>query len=137
MKSIQHESSGAVALPTPTVPAEHIMGKELIAYDIGSDGSRFCLSFTCVNGKQGSLSFPTECLKALIMTLPRMMTQALWARYGDESLRLVYPADIVRVERSPDPNAFIVTLTTPDGFEVSFSLNREQLDTLGKASTNT
>jgi hypothetical protein len=137
MKSIQHESSGAVALPTPTVPVEHIIGKELIAYDIGSDGSRFCLSFTCANGKQGSLSFPTECLKALIMTLPRMMTQALWARYGDESLRLVYPADIVRIERSPDPNSFIVTLTTPDGFEVSFSLNREQLDTLGKASTNT
>jgi hypothetical protein len=71
------------------------------------------------------------------MTLPRMMTQALWAKYGDESLRLVYPADIVRIEGSPDPNSFIVTLTTPDGFEVSFSLNREQLDTLGKASTNT
>ena len=136
MESYQHESSGAVALPTPTVPTEHIMGKELIAYDIGSNGSRFCLSFTCVNGKQGSLSFPTECLKALIMTLPRMMTQALWARYGDESLRLVYPADIVRIERSPDPNTFIMTLTTPDGFGVSFSLNGEQLDTLGKARTN-
>jgi hypothetical protein len=135
MKSIQHESSGA--RPTPSVPTEHIMGKELIAYDIGSDGSRFCLRFSCVNGKQGSLSFPTECLKALIMTLPRMMTQALWARYGDESLRLVYRAEIVQIERSPDPNTFILTLTTPDGFGVSFSLSGEQLDTLGKARTNT
>jgi hypothetical protein len=135
MKSIQHESSGA--RPTPSVPTEHIMGKELIAYDIGSDGSRFCLRFSCVNGKQGSLSFPTECLKALIMTLPRMMTQALWARYGDDSLRLVYPADIVQIERSPDPNTFIMTLTTPDGFGVSFSLSGEQLDTLGKARKNT
>ena len=135
MKSIQHESSGA--RPTPSVPTEHIMGKELIAYDIGSDGSRFCLRFSCVNGKQGSLSFPTECLEALIMTPPRMMTQALWARYGDDSLRLVYPADIVQIERSPDPNTFIMTLTTPDGFGVSFSLSGEQLDTLGKARTNT
>ncbi len=135
MKSIPHESSGA--RPTPSVPTEHIMGKELIAYDIGSDGSRFCLRFSCVNGKQGSLSFPTECLKALIMTLPRMMTQALWARYGDESLRLVYRAEIVQIERSPDPNTFILTLTTPDGFGVSFSLSGEQLDTLGKARTNT
>ena len=66
-----------------------------------------------------------------------MMTQALWARYGDDSLRLVYPADIVHIERSPDPNTFIMTLTTPDGFGVSFSLNGEQLDTLGKARTNT
>src|SRR5260221_5538456 len=135
MKSIQHESSGA--RPLQTVPTEPLMGKELIAYDIGSEGSRFCLRFSCVNGKQGSLSFPTECLKALIMTLPRMMTQALWARYGDDSLHLVYPAEIVQIERSPDPNTFIMTLTTPDGFGMSFSLSAEQLDTLGKARTST
>jgi hypothetical protein len=136
MKSTHHESSGAVAIPIPSVPAEHIVGKELIAYDIASDGNRFRMNFTCVNGKQGSLSFPTECLNALIMTLPRMMTRALWAKYGDDRLRLVYPADRVRIERSPDPNTFIMTLTTPDGFEVSFSLNGRQLDALGKGNLN-
>src|SRR5260221_2421844 len=135
MKSVPHESWGA--RPTPSVPTEHIMGKELIAYDIGSAGSRFCLRFSCVNGKQGSLSSPTECLRALIMTMPRMMTQALWSGYGDESVRLVYRAEIVQIERSPDPNPFILTLTTPDGFGVSFSLSGEQLDPLGKARTNT
>ena len=136
MKSTQPESSGAVALPTPPVPTEHIVGKELIAYDIASDGSRFCMSFTCAHGKQGSLSFPTECLQSLIMTLPRMMLQALWARYGNERLRLVYPPDMVDIERSPDPNTFIVTLTTPDGFGVSFSLSGQQLDALGKVTMN-
>lgn len=94
------------------------------------------MSFTCENGKQGSLSFPTECLNALIMTLPRMMTRALWARYGDQSLRLVYPTDMVRIERSPDPNSFIMTLTTPDGFELSFLLDRQQLDALSKVNIN-
>jgi hypothetical protein len=47
-----------------------------------------------------------------------------------------YPADMVRVERASDPTTFIVTLTTSDGFEVSFSLTGEQLNTLGEANTS-
>ncbi len=65
-----------------------------------------------------------------IMTLPRMMTEALSARFGDDRLRLVFQAVEVLIEGSPDPNTFIITLTTPDGFSVSFSLNRQQLDAL-------
>jgi len=111
------------------------VGKELIAYDVASDGNWFRMSFSCVNGKQGSLRLPTECLKALIMTLPRMMIKALSARYGDDSLRLVYPAEVVRIEGSRDPNTFILTLTTPDGFAVSFSLSGQQLDALSQEGT--
>jgi hypothetical protein len=113
-----------------TASAEEIVGKELIAYDIASDGNWFRMSFSCVNGKRGSISLPTECLMALIMTLPRMMTQALSARSGGDRLRLVYPAEEVLIEGSPDPDTFIMTLTTPDGFTVSFSLSRQQLDGL-------
>jgi hypothetical protein len=94
------------------------------------------MTFNCANGKPGSLSLPTECLHALIMTLPRMMTQALLARYGDDSLRLVYPAEAVRIERSPDPNTFIMTLVTPDGFAVSFSLSKQQLRALSESGMN-
>jgi hypothetical protein len=68
------------------------------------------------------------------MTLPRMMTQALWARHGDESLRVL--AEVVRTEGSPDPNSFILTLTTPDGFALSFCLTREQMDALSDAIRN-
>ena len=128
-------SQGAVPRLTHAGPAEEIVGKELIAYDIASDGNWFRMSFSCVNGKQGSLRLPTECLKALIMTLPRMMTKALSARYGDDSLRLVYPAEVVRIEGSRDPNTFILTLTTPDGFAVSFSLSGQQLDALSQEGT--
>jgi hypothetical protein len=104
-----------------------IVGKELIAYDVASDGSWFRMSFTCTTGERGSLSLPTECLQALIMTLPRMMMQALRARHGDESLRLVYPAEVVHIEGSRDPNKFILSFTTPDDFAVSFSVTRQQL----------
>ena len=70
------------------------------------------------------------------MTLLEMMTQALLARYCDDSLRLVYPAEAVRIEKSPDPNTFIVTLVTPDGFAVSFSLSRQQLRALSESGMN-
>jgi len=112
---VDSRSQGAVPRLTHAGPAEEIVGKELIAYDIASDGNWFRMSFSCVNGKQGSLRLPTECLKALIMTLPRMMTKALSARYGDDSLRLVYPAEVVHIEESRDHNTFILTLATPDG----------------------
>jgi hypothetical protein len=61
------------------------------------------------------------------MTLPLMMRQALRARHQDESLRLVYPADKLSIEQSSDPRTIIVTLATPDGFEVSFGFTRQQL----------
>ena len=89
---------------------EDLIGEELIAYEVAADGNWFRMTFKCTNGKPGSLSLPTECLYALIMILPRMLTQALSDRYNDDSLRLVYPTEVVRIERSPDPNAFIMTL---------------------------
>jgi hypothetical protein len=69
MNSTAHESLSTAAVPIPPEPVEHLAGKELIGYDIAKDGTRFCMSFACVNGKKGSLSFPTESLKSLIMTL--------------------------------------------------------------------
>ena len=66
----------------------------------------------------------------------KLMTQALSARYGDDSLRLVYPADAVHIEKSPDPNTFIMTSVTPDGFAVSFSLSRQQLHALSESGMN-
>jgi hypothetical protein len=47
-----------------------------------------------------------------------------------------YQADMVSVERASDRKNFIVTLTTPDGFETSFSLTGQQLNTLGEANTS-
>ena len=134
MNSIARESLSTTGIRIPPEPAEHIAGKELISYDIGKDGDRFCMTFACVNGKKGSISFPSDCLKSLIITLPKMMRQSLQARYNDENLCLVYPAETVRLEGSPDPDIFIMTLMTPDGFDVSFSLNRKQLRALGKAT---
>jgi len=49
---------------------------------------------------------------------------------------IAYQADLVRVERTSDSKTFIVTLTTPDGFEVSFLMTGQQLNPLGEANTS-
>jgi hypothetical protein len=69
-----------------------------------------------------------------MMTFPRMMSQALRAQYHDETLRLVYPAENVRIELASDPKTIIVTLATPDGFEVSFDLTRQQMTVFNAAA---
>jgi hypothetical protein len=136
MNSTSDKPSGPAASHTTAAPTQDLIGEKLLTYEVDGDGNWFRMSFTCANGKPGSLSLPTECLHALIMTLPKMMTQAFSARYGDDSLRLVYPADAVRIERSPDANTFIMTLVTPDGFAVSFSLSRQQLRALSESGMN-
>jgi hypothetical protein len=50
--------------------------------------------------------------------------------------RAAYQADMVSVERASEPKNFIVTFSTLDGFETSFSLTGQQLNTLGEANTN-
>jgi hypothetical protein len=125
---------GKARMTAKDIIAQDIIAQELTVFDITGDGSRFRMSFRCGGGEQGSLSLPTECLSELIMTLPRMVTQALRARHGDDSLRLVYAADNVRVEQSSDAKTAIVTLTTPDGFEVSFGLTEQQMKALVDAA---
>jgi NAD(P)-dependent dehydrogenase (short-subunit alcohol dehydrogenase family) len=69
---------------------------------ITADGTRCRMNFISGDGDQGRISLPTEGLSELIMTLPRMVRQALRARHQDESLRLVYPAGKISSEQSSD-----------------------------------
>jgi hypothetical protein len=95
--------------------------------EVSPDGADFCMSFLCRDGDEVSLSLPTECLNWLAIISPQLNRQALRARYHDNSLRLVYPTDNVRIERSSDPKAVIATLITAEGYEVSFSLTSQQM----------
>ena len=105
---------------------ETIVGQNVASIDLADDGSRFAISFVC-DGGCGSLNLPIDCLNGLIMTLPSVMKRALQLRHRDDTLRLVYPTSVVRIERSSDPKLTIATFVTPDGFEVSFSLTHEQI----------
>jgi hypothetical protein len=49
-------------------------------------------------------------------------------------LRLVYPADTIRLEQSSDPKTVILTFVTSDKFAVSFSLGKDQMAAISKAA---
>jgi hypothetical protein len=95
--------------------------------EVSPDGADFSMNFLCRDGGEISLNLPTECLNWLAIISPQLNRQALRAKYHDNSLRLVYPTDNVRIERSSDPKAVIATLITAEGYEVSFGLTSQQL----------
>jgi hypothetical protein len=107
-----------------------IRGEGLAGLDVSGDGSCFHINFTKSDGSAGTLTLPSECLNSLLMTLPRVIQTALQARHRDESLRLVYPAARIDIEKSSDAAIAIMTLSTTDQFEVSFGVNKNQMKDL-------
>jgi hypothetical protein len=113
------------------VTTSDLVGQALTTFEVSSDGEYFKLNFLCQDGRHGSVSLPTECLKELVMTLPRLMTQALQAKHRDESLCVVYPVERTKILKSADSTAIVVTMVTHDQFEVSFAFTTEQFRGLG------
>ena len=106
----------------------------LTSCSVAADGTGVAIGVADEEGREGALMLPTECLKALIMTLPDMMRRALRLQYRDPSLRLVYPVASWEVELSSEPGTFILTLRTSDNFHVSFALAADDLHDMAEAA---
>ena len=104
-----------------------IRGVQLTTFDVAPDGGSVAIHVTDDQGSPSTLVLPTECLNALMMTLPDIVRRSLQARYGDPSMRVVYPVGSWSLERSAVPGNVIVTLRTPGGFSVSFGLSPLEL----------
>jgi hypothetical protein len=107
-----------------------IEGQCLTTFEVAPDGRHCRLNFTDAEGRPAALTLPTECLNELMMTLPRIVSQSLRARYQDSSLRLVFPAAEWRLE-STGTRRVILTIGMGDGFEASFAFERTQLREIG------
>jgi hypothetical protein len=99
-----------------------IRGRQLTTFDVSPDGESFAIHVTDEQARPGTLVLPAECLNALMMTLPEMVRRSLHRRFHDDTMRVVYPVGSWEVEKSPQVGTVIVTLRTPDGFQVSFGL---------------
>ena len=111
-----------------------INGATLTTFEVSPDGSTVSINVTDENSKPGSLVLPADCLRALLMSLPKMMQEALQRRYQDASVRLVYPLGHWRLEASTEPGKFILTMSTRDGFAVSFAVSADELDDVAAAA---
>ena len=70
---------------------------------------------------------------AIAMTLPTLLKKSLKEKYQDPTLRYVFPLDTWQVEAASDGKQIIVTLTTGQGFEVSFGTKPETCRSLSSA----
>ena len=107
--------------------------KGLARFETGEDGASISLIAEDISGRVIRLTFSTEILSSLIMTLPQMVTAAVQRRRNDPSARLVYPLAESRTELSTDLSTRILTLKTPDGFTVSFAVSDDQFREIARA----
>lgn len=116
------------------VPVLDIAAAEMTKCEVASDGLAVRIGFVDASGQQCALALPIECLSALLMTLPALATAALRAQFQDSSLRLVYPLEQFRLEAIAGEPASILTLATPDGYEVSFRVRPDTAAALHDAT---
>jgi len=99
-----------------------IRGAQLKTFDVAPDGHSVSIHVTDEQGAPATLVLPSDCLHALMMTVPEMVRRSLQARFRDPSMRVVYPLGSWSLERSVVSGSVIVTLSTDDGFSVSFGV---------------
>jgi hypothetical protein len=78
-----------------------------------------------------SLLLSFENAESIAMTLPGLLTQAVRAQTGQDNARYVFPLGRWQLEGAEDRQSFILTLTTADGFEVSFRVPQDTSRALG------
>lgn len=108
-----------------------VEGARLTTWAVTPDGARVRLDFEDEAGRPCAIALPIDVLSALMMTIPRMLRQALATRFADGSMRMIHELGDWRVERAVGTDASILSLATPDGFEVTFAVATPQADRLG------
>jgi len=117
----------------PSANGATIAGERLTTYDVDADGERVQLNFVDAGDLPCGIVLPLDQLGALLMTIPRIMRRALQVRFGDDTRRLVHPLACWRLESVAGTEAVILSLLTPDGFDVSFSVAGDDARRLGAA----
>jgi hypothetical protein len=102
--------------------ADEIDVASLTTCEVAPDGQFVRLNLADARGQPVTLRVPVPCTQQLLMTLPRLLTQALRAQYGNRSVKAVFPLEIWRLETTHGSQDLILTMTTADGFEASFSV---------------
>ena len=95
---------------------------ELTTCGVTADGATVELGFVDVAGAAVSVRLPFDQAEAVVMTLPSLLARALKRRTGMPEARYVFDLGEWLVEGAKARNCLIVTLKTPDGFEVSFGV---------------
>jgi hypothetical protein len=97
------------------------------------DGETIKLEFLDQSRNPISLLLCFENAESIAMTLPRLLTRAVKAQTGKDNSRYVFDLGQWLLEGVEDHQSLILTLTTVDGFEVSFGIPQATCRALGWA----
>lgn len=105
----------------------------LTNYLFAPDGSAVCMNVLDAGGNPASIVLPTDCLRALAMTMPRMVSQAIGGGRCDSTVRAVHAVDSWTLERASDGVTAILTVQVKDSFSMSFALPDTDLKAVADA----
>ena len=105
--------------------------RELTTCGVQPGGEALELNFVDATGTEICLQVPFDHAQAMAMTLPRLLDLALKQVTGNPQARYVFPLGRWSIETASDDNCLITTLSTEDGFEVSFGMPPEACRSLG------
>lgn len=107
-----------------------ITSGRLTTCGVVKEGRAVRLDFLDSRGEPHSVEFPVEQVHYIIMTLPRMLSEALQRQTQDQTSRCVFSLGRWTIE-SAHNGSLVVTLSTVDGFEVSFGIPFDTCVALG------
>lgn len=103
---------------------------KLTTCKVAPDGREISLAAEDGAGQPFQLRITAEQAGMLAMTLPRLLTEAIQARHRDQSMRYVFPLGGFELRAVDGSATAILSLRTPDGFEVSFAVQPSVLASL-------
>ncbi|MFT3673464.1 hypothetical protein [Aestuariivirga sp.] len=98
--------------------------------EVSSNGEEIRINVADQAGAPHQICLSPDMASALAMTLPRLLSAALQARYADPSIRFVFPLGGYTLEQAPGDRQLLLSLKTPDGFEVCFRISQETIRSL-------
>lgn len=103
----------------------------------GADGGKtIILGFIRDSGSPVSIEMPFDQAASLVMTLPHLLSSALKLQTGEAKARYVFPISEWKLQSSQDPDCLLLTMQTPDGFEVAFAVPVAMCEAMGKSLTH-
>ncbi len=118
---------------SPVEAASEIEVIGLTNYEVAPDGSGVRMNVIDAMGNPASVIVPIDCLRALALTMPRMVSDAVSGGRGDPDVRIVHSVNSWYLERAADGNTVLLTIETGDPLRISFALSDADLAALGDA----
>jgi steroid delta-isomerase-like uncharacterized protein len=110
-----------------------IVSRQLTTCGVIEGGKTSCFDFVGQSGESVSIEVPFNQAESIVMTIPQLLSAAFKMNTGDAQTRYVFSVGNWSLASAKDQNYRILTVRTPDGFEVAFAISFETAVEIGSA----